>query len=159
MTNKQITKERFDEWESIEHFCQGAERESFTFQHPDWPLIPSSCQKKKSKQKVKSRTVSRVNRCRVVCLSVCLAIKTLTLLLRSQWSLKRTGVLTLLWVFKMLSPSLKKIIYNLPQLIQQIQNIKMVSLPGAAPNIGGQYLKKTKNKKKAFREMERATGR
>lgn len=151
MTNKQVTKERFEEWESIQHFCQGAERESFTFQHPDWPLIASSCQNK-SKQKVKSRTVSRVNRCRVIRLSVCLAIK--TLLLRSQWSLKRTGVLVLLWVFKMLSPSLKKIIYNLPQLIQQIQNIKMVSLPGAAPNIGGQYKKKS-----LFREMERAIGR
>lgn len=53
----------------------------------------------------------------------------------------------------------KKIIYNLPQLIQQIQNIKMVSLPGAAPNIGGHYIKKKKKKRKKSCEMKRATGR
>lgn len=113
------------------------------------PLVKET--KRKGKQKVKSRTVSRVDKCRVVCQSVGLAIKTPhTLLTRSPLIFYKnrapsfsSGLYFLFFFLKMLSPSLEKeeeeIIYNLLQLIQRIQNIKMVSLPGAAPNIGGQY--------------------
>lgn len=106
---------------------------------------------KKPNRKVNKRLKAGLSvgwvECRVVCQSVGLAIKTPHTPEEERPDLlEEPGSFLLLWVLfiflKMLSPSLEKeeeIIYNLLQLIQRIQNIKMVSLPGAAPNIGGQY--------------------
>lgn len=58
-------------------FCQGAERVSHFGSRIDLSSLPLVKKNKtKVNKKVKSRTVSQVNKCRVVCLSVCLAIKT-----------------------------------------------------------------------------------
>lgn len=64
----------------------------------DLSSLPLAKKKKKVNRKVKSRTVSRVNR-RGVVSSVCLAIKTPTPRVRSQWFFKNNGVRVLLWFF------------------------------------------------------------
>lgn len=63
---------------------------------------------KQSKQKVKSRTVSQVNTCRVVCLSVCLAIKTPHTPVEKFLSFKKNRGPRSPLRFKMYSPSLKE---------------------------------------------------
>ena len=85
--------------ESLYTFVKGAERDSHFGSRIDLSSLPL-VKKKKSKQNVKSRTVSRVSMCRVVCPSVCLAIKTPHTPVEKLLIFRRTGVLVLLWVLK-----------------------------------------------------------